>query len=226
MKRRKFLLIMSRYGFFLILIFVLAAMTVLIAHNHSVQNKKIAALEEVIYERLLDFDSVITGQFDKQTEMLLEAGQIIASIVIDEIGAGAASTRNRINITDERIQRINAVYSNLLEEMEKRTLDSLYMESVLVDMEQEARVLFGEGRFAQASGLYFTVANAQPENFEARFFHLYSLFLNNRMDRNNYPQVREGFLALERNGFIRSEIREVLEFIEFEERGLEAEVLF
>ena len=186
----------------------------LITNNMKIYRESTAELEDDIRRKL-----------DYQTEYIIETSHSIVSsavssaseIILSEIETGTQTTGSRIN-------RINTVYSNLLAEMEKRTLDSIYTEVTLLDMEKEASVHFTQGRYAQAGALFTTVANAQPENKEARFYYLYSLFLNNRMNRGNYQQIKEGFLTLEKGGYYRAEIKEVLSFIESEERmvGMES----
>ena len=213
MKFNKFIILLTHYGFFLILGGILVIIIIEV-HNHNTLKERITLLESV-------FEQIIELQINRQTELLVETGQAVGY----EIASGVETAGNRINVTNERIQQMNTVYAGILAEMEKRTLDSLYTETTLISMEQEAKMLFGEGKFVQASVLYATVAEAQPENTEARFFYLYSLFLSNRLDRSNYRRIKEGFLLLERNGYRRREIRDVLEYIELEERGLEMEYI-
>jgi len=170
--------------------------------------------------------AAVLEQFAIQAELQLEASHTIA--------ASLAAAQEQITYLENVILRQSALQAELqqrtvhtitasLAATEAVIIDraggSLFMQSALIEMEREAVAFFQSGKYAQARDLFFTVATAQPENFEARFFHLYSLFLNNRMDRSNYPRIREGFLALERHGFIREEIRAVLEFIEREELG-------
>jgi len=176
--------------------------------NHTANNTKINN------EGVVELSTIINEKIDYQNEFLVEAtGALVSSasaIILYEIENANTDTMTRIN-------RINNVYASLLAEMEKRTLDSIYSEVVLKDMEKEAQAHFSQGRFAQANALYSTIASSQPENKEAQFYYLYSMFLNNRMYRGNYRQIKEGLLALERGGFYRREVREIINFIESEE---------
>ena len=206
---------MTRNGFFSVFIIILLLfISIFNIYNNIIQNNKTMEVKNALMEKI-----------DTQTDILLEAGHAIGkaaiTVIIDEIEEGNVSTRNRINMTDMRIQRINTVYSNLLTEMEKRTVDSLYSESLLIDMEKEAAIFFQEGNYIQAMAHYAAVAEAQRENNNARFYYLYSLFLNNKMDRNNYQTIKEGLLALETHGYLRREIKDVLDFINYEEAGFE-----
>jgi len=185
--------------------------------------RRITAMEveqERLKAQVSAMEIAILEELEKKTEVIEGSVQAAAALVIYEVASGTATTGRRITMTDEGIRRIDTVYAGILAELEKRTLDSLYTEVVLVDMEREADVLFTEGKYAQASAMYAALAEAQPENTEARFSFLYSLFLSNKMDRSNYGQIKEGFLILERNGYQRREIGETLEFIEMEERGM------
>jgi hypothetical protein len=189
---------MTRYGFFVIIITALLGITVKMTQFYNAIDMRISVMEEFMLENL-----------EKQTEFLLGVKMEIAE-----------TSGNQLLRNYQRIQRIHTVYSMLLSEMQKRTIDSLYSELVLADMEQEARTLFNQGRHAQASIQYAAIAEAQPENREARFYYLYSLFLANRLDRSNYRLIKDGLQTLERNGYHRREIRYVLDFIDTEESGL------
>jgi len=205
MKWKKLLFLMSRYGFFIILIAILAFILLVMNRNNSLQNSRISALEETVQ-----------GMFVKQASFLLEQTDVLLET---KLGI-AQATDNQLDRNYQRIRNLDNVYSSLLSEMEKKTLDSLYSEVVLVDMEMEARTLFQEGRYVQASIQYATIAEAQPENRQARFYYLYSLFLTNKLDRANYRLIKEGMQVLMRNGYNRAEMNYVLDFIESEEKGL------
>jgi hypothetical protein len=211
---------MNRYVFFILLTVIVI---IIQTRNYTALNKRITALETSIQGQIIVLEESVHGQ----TKLLLEAGQaageFVAAAVIDEVTAGTAATGSRITRTNERIQQIDAVYAGILAELEKRTLDSLYTETGLKEKEMEAGILFREGKYPSAGALYAVVAEAQPENVEARFYFLYSLFLSNKLDRSNYQRIKDGLQALDRNGYHRAEIREVLEHIELEERGLESE---
>ena len=210
---------MARYGLYIIPAVISIIIVVMIYRRITVME----AEQERLKAQISAMEAAILEELEKKTEAIEGSVQAAAALVIYEVAAGTAVTGRRITMTDEGIRRIDTVYAGILAELEKRTLDSLYTEVVLVDMEREAGVLFAEGKYAQASVQYAALAEAQPENIEARFFYLYSLFLNNKMDRSNYQMIKEGFMALESNGYRRREIGETLDYIELEERGLEME---
>jgi thioredoxin-like negative regulator of GroEL len=136
-----------------------------------------------------------------------------------QIESGIELTGERIRGTNYRIQRIEAVYAELLEAQYRRTLDSLYTESELLEKKQEAARLFQEGKYAAAREQYAAISRARPEDVEARFYQWYSLFLSNKMDMSNYQQIKEGLRGLEQAGYHRAEIKEILGYITTEEGG-------
>lgn len=230
MEYRKRILIAANYFFFILLTGLLISISVSQARNHKAQQEMIIALEAAIQDR-----------FDRQTELLAEAAMERAELaqqiadgteeIMQQMTAGTARmmrqmtaetqvTGERIRGTNVRIQQIDNVYSGLLAEQQKRTLDSLYNESELMEKAQKAARLFQDGDYMGASAEYAIIAQARPEDAESQFFQWYSLFLNNRMDKSNYRKIKEGLQALERNGYLRAEIREVLEYIATEEEGL------
>jgi len=223
MNKKKVLFLMSRYGFFFIIIFLLIILLIIITLNNKAQINRIGKLENEIQK-----------QFDNQTDILLDTWQAIAmtaaETVIQEIENSSKATDSLFAVADSRNRRFDSMYSNLLNQLEKTSTenqpDRLYTQSVLIELEKEAASLFKDGKYAQSLVLYETVSEVQPENAQARFYYLYSMFLNNRLDRANYPQIKEGLLTLERHGYLRSEITEILEFISLEERGFEAEQLW
>jgi len=115
--------------------------------------------------------------------------------------------------TIRTINRLDATYQNLLEAQRRRTLENFYNEDTLAAERKEAAAAFTAGRYVTASRLYGEIAAAHPEDQEARFYRYYALFLNNRQDRGNYRQIREAFTLLERQGYVRRELTETLEFI-------------
>ena len=119
--------------------------------------------------------------------------------------------------TLSRLIRTERVYADLLEEQKKKTLDALYGEEELLERMRRAGELFGMGKYKQAHDLYVDISEAQPENREVRFYRYYALFLLNKNDRNQYRLIREGFMQLERSGYMRDEIGEVLSYIAAEE---------
>jgi len=124
---------------------------------------------------------------------------------------------NTIIVTNRHVGQIEKVYGDLLEELKKKTLESLYDEEALTQRLQTARKLFEEGKYRQAYNEYEFVAKEQPENLEVEFYKYYSLFLRNKGDRNQYREIRNGLSGLENRGYTRKEIQEVLAFIAAEE---------
>ena len=118
--------------------------------------------------------------------------------------------------TLQAIRRLNTTYQGLLDAQRRRTLESFYNEDILTAERREAAAAFTAGRYVTASRLYGEIAAGHPEDHEARFYQYYALFLNNRMDADNYRSIREAMNLLERQGYTRREITETLNFINAE----------
>lgn len=184
-------------------------------------DKRMAGLEMSIQEKL-------TSQTElPRTELMYEVRSAIAAPpapVSSSAPAVIFETGSQITAADERVQRVDEKYTGgVLARVERNTLDSLYSGSLLAEMEKEAEAFFQKGNYARAAAKYLTVASAQPDNAEIRFYYLYSLFLSNKLDRDNYARIKDGLYVLERGGFYHPRLREALDFIELEERGLVAE---
>jgi thioredoxin-like negative regulator of GroEL len=82
---------------------------------------------------------------------------------------------------------------------------------------KNAALLLKQGKINQAYDIYEVVAREQPENKEARFYMYYTLFLKNQSDKEEYSNIKNGFNTLEKEGYIRKEMIEVLSYIEKEE---------
>ena len=118
--------------------------------------------------------------------------------------------------TQQAIRRLDASYQSLLEARKGRTLESLYKEDVLEAERKEAAEAFTAGRYVTASRLYAEIADAHPEDMEARFYQYYSLFLSNRQNQNNYRIIKEAMILLEQHGYTRKELSETLDYIDKE----------
>ena len=129
----------------------------------------------------------------------------------------------KIDKTDSNITNLNIVYENILNEGKKRRIESLYTDKYLAEKMREAIYLFKAGKINQAYTIYEIVSTEQPENQEARFYMYYTLFLKNKYDRAEYPKIKNGFNMLEKEGYIRKEMAEVLSYIEEEEKSISIE---
>jgi len=123
----------------------------------------------------------------------------------------------KIDNTNKRITDLNEIYNNILKEEKKKRIESLYTDKNLADKITEADRLFKEGKMNQAHAIYKLIAEEQPEKKDVRFYMYYTLFLKNRSDKEEYQKIKNGFAALEKEGFMRKEMREVLAYIEAED---------
>ncbi|MCL2880324.1 MAG: hypothetical protein FWF29_08780 [Treponema sp.] len=189
----------------------------------------------ILHEQLAAFQNTVAESFTRQTEQLFENESAVMDRIINEIDMEISAMETNLaskitnstqtammqfRDTNNRIQALDAIYSGLLAEQKKRTLDSIYTEAALAEIEQAADRLFRTGNYARASVEYEAVARQRPKNTDARFYSLYSLFLSNKLDRSKYRQITEGLETLQRNGYQRVEINEVLDFITLEKNAL------
>lgn len=159
---------------------------------------------------------------------LKEFIEIQNGIIYDQILSSTAHLENltkeqtdsiidSISTTNRRVIRIEQVYGALLDEQKKRTLESLYDESLIIDRYELAEKLFRERKYRQAYDEFSFVVAEQSENLNALFFKYYSLFLINKGDQSQYRIIKNSFLQLQRHGYSKPEIQEVLDFISDEE---------
>ncbi|MCL1812615.1 MAG: hypothetical protein FWG29_03745 [Treponema sp.] len=111
------------------------------------------------------------------------------------------------------IRSLDVTIQDLLDAQKRRTLESFYREDVLTAGRKEAAAAFSAGRYVTANLLYREIAAAHQNDQEARFFQYYALFLNNKMDRDNYPIIKDAMILLEKQGYTRKELTETLKFI-------------
>ena len=125
-------------------------------------------------------------------------------------------TLEKINKTNNTIITLNEIYESILREQKKRRVESVYVDKVFADRQAEAARLLREGKVNQAHSIYEFIAREQPENKEARFYMYYTLFSRNRSDKEEYSKIKRGFSVLEKEGYMRKEMLEILEYIEKE----------
>lgn len=187
-------------------------------------NKEQQQLFIAIDRAICSLQESMEGSFVQQKERIEAESQILKDQMQSSTGyldntvrAQAARVISNITETDRHLSRVNQVYSDLLEEQKKRTLESLYDEEALLDRLQNAGKLFKEGKYRQAYDEYSIVAAEQPDNLEVQFYKYYSLFLRNKGDQNLYRPIKNAFLSLEKRGFSSPEMEEVLSYIAGEE---------
>ncbi len=189
--------------------------------------QSIQGLEQSILIAIDDQTGVLTKTVRESSDEIISAIELMAS-------DSTALTGRRISDTNSRIQRLERIYTEVLEEQrdiqrkyadllaeqKKKTLESLYSDVQITDRMTQGLELIKQEKYHQASELFSIVSTEQPWNNEARFYELYSLFLSNKYDRSQYRKIKEGFALLNRNGYNRSEMTEVLEIINTEEKGI------
>jgi hypothetical protein len=177
------------------------------------QNKKAM---EVIQNAFEEEKRLIREERENISRELVEATEHLEEV----IATGTSRTNRNIASTNQLVGQIEYVYAELLAEQQKKTLDSLYREGAVIDAGEEAYRLFMDGQYRRANELFIFLTEEQPEDQDAWFYRYYSLFLINKNDRGQYRGIREGFSLLERLGYTRPEMQEVIDYMTTEERGV------
>ena len=165
-------------------------------------------------------------QIIENYDQYIEVMELLEKNIIEKIDATEDAVITAIGGSNDftlfAIRTLDARYQSLLDAQTRRTLDSFYREDVLVAERREAAAAFSAGRYNTANRLYSEISAAHPDDQEVRFYQYYALFLSNRQDRDNYRQIEEAFILLERQGYTRREVTETLRFIS-EEMGVNEE---
>jgi hypothetical protein len=216
---------------------LLAGIVVLLAVITGLQIRisiQAAAVSRIVEMAARDAKKAMEDSFEKQTTRLSEEhADIVLNMALKgerleetmavstgRIMGNINNTANQVSQTNSRIARTEQHYAGLLAEQQKKTLESLYDENMLIDKMNEAESLFAAGRYKSAYDIFVVLTEEQPGNQEAWFFRYYSLFLINKSDREQYRHIKAGFSLLERNGYIREEMGETLRYIAIEENGV------
>jgi hypothetical protein len=216
---RKFLFLMSTLFivFLVTIVLVLGLNLFLLARIENEHKRRFDSLDSQLQGLQTSMDTLAVSMEDAFREQ--KEDMKTNSIFLEEaITRNSNRVINNIVAADRHIGRIEQVYSNLLEEQKKKTLESLYDEKELLDMLHAAQDSFKAEKYRQAYGQYVMVASEMPENMEVQFYKFYSLFLINKGDQNQYRQIKNAFLDIEKRGYSRPEIKEVLDFIAKEEQ--------
>lgn len=123
-----------------------------------------------------------------------------------QVGAGFSRVNNGIG-------KIDVVYSDLLEEEKKKRVDVLLSDKALAKRIEIAHTYINDGKYAAAYDLLRSVVDEQPENLEARFLSVYSLFNKNKMKKENYSIILSELAFLEKNGYGNQELETMHNYI-------------
>jgi len=194
--------LLAAFAAFLILFVFLSVILCFQISTNIKLSKSFASLKEFIETQ----NEVLYNQ-------ILSSSNLIENLVIDRTEKITAD----IDTTNKHLNRVEKIYGSLLDEQKKKTLVDLYDEPFVIDRYKNAEKLFNERKYRQAYDEFSFVSNEQPENLDALFFKYYSLFMINKGDQSQYRVIKNSFLQLQKRGYARSEIRDVLDFISNEE---------
>lgn len=154
---------------------------------------------------------------EESTQQLDAAINLSASQLASSIAATESSLSNKINVGFMRIVRgigkIDVVYSDLLKEEKKKRVDVLLSDKTVSQRIEDARSLIKSGKYTEAHDSLRSVVDEQPENQEARFLTVYSLFHKNKMKKENYKGIMAELELLRANGYQNQDMDEIMEYI-------------
>lgn len=98
---------------------------------------------------------------------------------------------------------------------EKKTAQAEQTAIISKDM-SKGIALMSKKEYAKAKAVFDKVYALQPYNNEAKFYSVYSLFLQNKLKHTNYKLITDTFSSLRGAGYSRKEMEEVENFIKDE----------
>lgn len=158
------------------------------------QNRVLAQEEQVLTNRIDDLKTTML--------MLDEASNRKVQGAFGKVSSG--------------IRKVDTVYSDLLAEQKKKTLDSVYTDAEVNAKYREALELIDKKKYFQANELLNFVVKEQADNLDARFYRVFSLFNMNTVDRNQYPSIQKELGILRQRGYDNPDIERILTFIQSE----------
>lgn len=188
------------------------------AFQFVLYRKNIASVRELA-ERLDSLEAKTKEEFAgnyqySQDSLALIRGDL--RMLEKNIGQRVTNT-NRAVIGN--IERIDQVYSDVLTEQKKRTIDDMYSDDALEAQTRQGIACYHARDYARAHQILQEVATRQAENHPAAFYSAASLFNINRQDTGKYSFIKSEIERLALLGYVNPEMDEVRAFILAEENA-------
>lgn len=119
----------------------------------------------------------------------------------------------------KKTDTIETTFTALLDEQKKQHISTVVADTVLAKKEEQAKRLFEEQEYIQAANLWDEIVAVQSDNFDARFYAQYARYLYNPMDSSLYTKIVQEFTLLQKNGYMRQEMDDVLQTLRMETTG-------
>lgn len=213
----------------------------LLATQNSI-DKDATSTQELLVENLLATHEIITGEAASTKSLLIQSSRETQDVIAGE----SANTQIRViedlrearealagdsentqyGITELAVEikkqgkksdSIESIFIDILEEQKKQHISTIQSDTALIEKVRLAKQLFDNGEYVQSAALWNEISVAQPNNFESRFYAIYTSYLINPMDSSLYDALLKEFDLLKNNGYQRDEMDEVTDAIEFGE---------
>jgi hypothetical protein len=115
------------------------------------------------------------------------------------------------------LERIDRVYSDVLEEQRKKTVEDLYDDDILAQNLNSGIERYRMGNYVEAYGILKEVSARLPENADAQFYFLAADFNLNRQDSSKYDNILSHIQRLALLGYKNEEMEIISSFIETEQ---------
>lgn len=103
---------------------------------------------------------------------------------------------------------------------EKQEVKLLYAESYLSKKEDEAYILYKEGKYAPAHKIFKEIIENDPERLTARYYAVYCKFYSNPLDVESYNQIEEEIKYLKSQGINEESLYKIEKAIKLEKEVL------
>lgn len=107
-------------------------------------------------------------------------------------------------------------YRDLLFEQQQKTVATAEYDASLQIYRQDAFALMEQGLFVQAHKLFSEIASVNPDDYECRFYAMYTLFHSNPLDSRHYNKILQEISILKQNEYDNDKMQKIIDFIAVE----------
>jgi hypothetical protein len=156
------------------------------------------------------------------------AGFAAVNTRIDGVGRdvrATGKTARSVKLTTEaqfsKTEHMSGTFDSILEEQKKQRLPSVQSDAGLDRKNTLAADYMKHGEYKKAYDLFDEVLRFRSDDKELRFNTACALFYQNRMDSSHYKRIKEQFSLLAANGYMNSEMQQILDYIAAEEKAVQ-----
>lgn len=190
---------------------------ILIIHQHMIYSDitKSMKQQEIYF-------NVLQDKLEEASEALIVHDQALQSGITDIYGVSAEILANLHSLHGVANSQYNSTvemenhYRNLLFEQQQKTVTTAEYDASLQGKRQNAFILMERELFVQAHKLFSEVALINPEDYECRFYSIYTLFYSNPLDSRHYNRILQEISILQKNEYRNDNMQKIIDFIAVE----------